>query len=209
MVYSIPTFGALKYPILLDIATAQVAHGKIQQYEAEGWQLPGEWAVSTSGEPITDPDQISEWMETEEWGAIRPLGGTVSGYKGTGLAVISELFAGIMGAGPIVGQTDPTDWFSNQAAFMAFDPTRFTTEEDLREKIETLNEHLKSGETDADIPVGDAAKGDDILLPGEAEFEETKKRSEDGIPLPPRVVASLEELARDFDLADRIPTFSG
>lgn len=200
VIFAVPSFDALPFPILLDMATSQVAHGKIDEYHANNEPLPAGWAVAADGTPTTDPEAVLGF-EMEDVGALLPLGGTTAGYKGTGLAVIAELFGGIVGNAPVVGQTDPEGWFSNAAAFIAIDPERFVSRSVLEAKIEAVAAHIRSATPRTGVSAGAAARGEDPLLPGEAEYLETQERLADGIPLPPRVVDALVDMARSHDVA--------
>jgi len=203
--FGIPTFGELPFQLVLDMASSQVAHGKVQEYEADDRTLPDEWALSPSGEPITDPAELSNFHETTDWGALRPLGGTTAGYKGTGLAVVVEMFAGMLGGGPVVGQRDPESWFSNGAGFLAVDPTRFTPRAELKAKIESMAGMFRGAESLPNVPVGDGARGDDPLLPGEAEHLAYEERIKAGVPLPERVRDSLRSLSAEVEVPiDRV-----
>lgn len=195
--YGVPTFDRLPFPLVLDMATSQVAHGKIDEYEADGRSIPGEWVVTPEGEPLTDPEEMGDFRDGEDWGVIRPLGGTVTGHKGTGLAVMAELFAGLLGGGPVAGQRDPEAWFTNGAFFLAVDPTRFGDRESMARKVEDLAAHFREAESHPDVPVGGGAEGEDPLLPGEAEYRTYQERVSEGIPLPERVVANLVALAEE------------
>lgn len=196
--YAVPTFDRLPFPLVLDMATSQVAHGKLDAREADGKSIPGEWAVAPDGEPLTDPGEMGSFREGDTWGAIRPLGGTTAGHKGTGLAVMAELFAGLLGGGPVAGQRDPEAWFTNGATFLAIDPTRFSDRETMAAKVEAFVSHFRAAESHPDVPVGDAASGDEPLLPGEDEYRTAATRSAEGIPLPDRVVDQLTALAGEF-----------
>ena len=198
--YGVPTFGRLPFPLVVDMASSQVAHGKVQEYEAAGRTLPGEWALSPDGRPLTDPAELSEFQEAESWGALRPLGGTTAGYKGTGLAVIVEMMAGLLGGGPVIGQRDPSSWFSNGATFLAIDPERFSDRQAMATKVESMVEQFRKAESLSTVPVGDGARGNDPLLPGEAEYLAEQERTADGITLPPRVVDALTDIASDLDI---------
>jgi uncharacterized oxidoreductase len=200
LTYGVPTFGRLPFPLVLDMATSQVAHGKLDAYEADGRSIPDEWAVDEDGAPLTDPAAMGEFREGHPRGAIRPLGGTAAGYKGTGLAVMAELFAGLLGGGPVVGQRDPESWFSNGAAFLAIDPTAFSDRETMAAQVEAVAREFRSAGSDPDVPVGAGARGDDPLLPGEAEYRTRRDRSEAGIPLPAEVRVALSDLAAAHDV---------
>jgi uncharacterized oxidoreductase len=144
---------------------------------------------------------MGEFREGEHWGAIRPLGGTTAGYKGTGLAVVAELFAGLVGGAPVVGQRDPESWFSNGGAFLAIDPTRFGDRAELAAAVESLVEHFRAADSHPEVPVGDAATGDEPLLPGEAEYLTARERDGEGIPLPDEVTEGLAALAAARDVS--------
>jgi len=195
---AVPTFDRLPFPLVLDMATSQVAHGKLDAAEADGRSLPPEWAVTPEGEPLIDPGAMGSFREGDTWGAIRPLGGTTAGHKGTGLAVMTELFAGLLGGGPVAGQRDPDAWFTNGACFLAIDPARFGDRERMADQVEALVEHVRAADAHPDVPVGDAAKGEELLLPGEAEHRTAERNATEGIPLPPRVIEQLAALADEF-----------
>jgi uncharacterized oxidoreductase len=197
LTYGVPTFDRLPFPLVLDMATSQVAHGKLDAYEADGRQLPPEWAVTPEGEPLTDPGEMGAFREGNTWGAIRPLGGTAAGHKGTGLAVMAELFAGLLGGGPVAGQRDPEAWFTNGGFFLAVDPTQFGGRKRMADQVESLAAHVRAADSHPDVPVGDAASGDELLLPGEEEYHTAQERAVDGIPLPGRVVEQLTALATE------------
>ncbi|MFC7074728.1 Ldh family oxidoreductase [Halovenus rubra] len=196
---AVPTFGKLPFPIVLDMATSQVAHGKLDAAEADDRALPDEWAVTPEGEPLTDPSEMGSFRAGDEWGAIRPLGGTTAGHKGTGLAVMAELFAGLLGGGPVAGQRDPEAWFNNGAYFMAIDPTRFGDRERMERQVDAFVEHFRAADSEPSVAAGDVA-GSKPLLPGEAEYQTARERSDEGIPLPERVVDQLTELAVAHDV---------
>ena len=74
-------------PVVLDIATSVSSFGTIRQHRGrrtsrcqEGWVVH-----SKTGKPITDPKKVGE-------GVLLPIGG----YKGSGLALIIGLLAGVL-----------------------------------------------------------------------------------------------------------------
>ena len=75
--------------VLLDMATAVMALGRIAQLKAAGTELPPGVAVTADGEPTTDPAQ-----------ATVPL--PVGGAKGAGMSLVFELLASGLVANPIV-----------------------------------------------------------------------------------------------------------
>lgn len=192
----VPSFGALPFPLVVDVATSQVAHGKVKARAAAGEDLPEEWLVGPSGDPLTD----AEAYRTEGEGALLPLGGRSAGYKGTGLAVVSELLAANVADGTVSGMDDVV--WGNHAAFFAADLAAFTTEERAAERAAAMAEHLRSAEAADGAGPGDGAKGEEVLLPGEAEHRARRARRESGIPLSSADAAALGDLARDAGVDD-------
>lgn len=199
VVSAIPTFDALPYPIVLDMATSQVAHGKIAERDVADKPLPDDWAIRPDGQFETNARAFEEGS-----GAMLPLGGTATGHKGFGLAVIAELMAGIIGRGPIVGQGEP-EWFSNAAVFIGIDPTLFSSEEEIEEIIRTLESYINETEYDDMVPTGDAAKGERALLPGEREYNAMVRMGKDAVELEDRTIGLLVELADELDCESQLP----
>ncbi|MGM0590019.1 MAG: Ldh family oxidoreductase [Halobacteriota archaeon] len=200
--FGVPTFGALDFPIVLDMATSQVANGKIRNRQLSGDPLPEGWAVTDDGDSVRDPDQLQLGQRDA---AILPLGGTVSGYKGFGLSVMTALFSSILSDGLVAGQREDVAWFNNVAAFVAVDPLQFTTREALVDRVATLAAYLRDTEYSEHVSVGDGAKGDETLLPGESEHRTLLDRTERGVPIPARICESLVAFGRDHGVELDLP----
>jgi L-2-hydroxycarboxylate dehydrogenase (NAD+) len=82
--WGLPTTPALGYPVVIDWATSTVAMGRVQQLLREGKTLPPGAAVDKDGKETTDPGAVY---------ALLPFGA----HKGYGLALMNELFAGLIG----------------------------------------------------------------------------------------------------------------
>jgi uncharacterized oxidoreductase len=199
--FGTPSFGALEFPVVLDVATSQVAHGKVTKRSVENEPLPEGWVVDENGEYVTDSHEYEEGR-----GALLPLGGLTSGYKGFGLAMIAELFAGMLGDAFVSGQ-DPDGIVNNAAAFLTVDPGRFSSVEANRARIEALVDYIGAAEYPEAVPAGDAARGDRALVPGEAEHRTRAERAAEGIPLAPETVALFVDLAEELGVEDLPPSF--
>lgn len=199
LAFGIPTFDALEFSIVHDMATSQVAGGKIRERRQAKRPLPDGWTITESGEPVTEPDEFFEaYSDTGSGGAgaLLPFGGRVSGYKGFGLGIVAEFFAGILGRGLVQGQGDP-DWFSNAASFVFIDPVRFTTRHDIETQITAFNEYLQATEFTPGLDLGPGARGDQYLLPGEPEYRTREHRRQHGIPLPDDTMHALRDFASE------------
>ena len=81
-------------PVVLDIATSVASYGTVRQHVAAGKPMPDGWVVnSKTGKPVNDPKQVGE-------GVLLPIGD----YKGSGLALIIGLLAGVLN-GAAFGRT--------------------------------------------------------------------------------------------------------
>lgn len=189
--FGVPAFDALPFDLIYDAATSQVAHGKIIEREGSGEELPETWTVKKSGEHVERAAEFEDGI-----GALLPLGGRETGYKGFNLATMAELFAAVVGDGPVSTEARE-DWLGNGAAFLAIDPSVFTTPEEVSVKVEALAEHLRSAE-----PIDGY---DEVLLPGEREHRTAQKHREEGIPIEDAVADNLRALADELDIEDELP----
>lgn len=195
----VPSFGVCEFPIVLDMATSQVAHGKITKRAVENESLPEEWVVGSSGESVTDPNAFEDGE-----GAMLPLGGHTAGYKGFGLGVVAELFAGMFGDAFVAGQ-EVDGIVNNSALFIAADPDRFATREANRARVEALTTFLRSSDYPDDIPTSPGARDGKALLPGEAEHRTREERETEGIPFAQETLDLLAELATEQGVGEAVP----
>ena len=109
--------------VVVDMATAAVAVGKIEIAAVNKQELPQGWAVDGSGSVTTDP------RAALREGAGLPLGGLeeTGGYKGYGLAMMIEILCGVMSGGtwgPNIRQWGKTDQPGNLShCFIVLDPS--------------------------------------------------------------------------------------
>jgi LDH2 family malate/lactate/ureidoglycolate dehydrogenase len=83
MGFGVPHPGA--EPVMLDMAISVVARAKIRNAAQAGQKIPDTWATDRDGQPTTDPKAALD-------GLLLPIGG----HKGYGLALIVDLFAGLL-----------------------------------------------------------------------------------------------------------------
>jgi uncharacterized oxidoreductase len=193
--FAVPTFDALAHDVVLDIATSQVAHGKVREKAWTGREIPEGWAVDDDGDPYTDAAEFEEGVV----GAQLPLGGTVSGYKGTGLAVVADLFAGIFGDGAVAGEREAVE-SNNAALFVALDPLRFTTRAGVERRVRALSAHLEAADYESGPSPGAAAAGDRFVMPGRPEYDALRANRE-AVAVDDAVVDRLRGVAERYDAA--------
>jgi LDH2 family malate/lactate/ureidoglycolate dehydrogenase len=168
------------HAIVLDMALTMSGKGMMRWYEKEGKPMPESWALTPDGQPTTDPAAAAE-------GPLLPIGE----YKGYGLSLFTDIFAGVMtGAlfGLSVFQDDQN--YDVGHVMMAINPTAFIEQEAFDERLERLVAEVK--EAPAINP------NRPVMLPGEIEFGRMEQRQRDGIPVSRETVDGLRPLAADI-----------
>jgi ureidoglycolate dehydrogenase (NAD+) len=158
--------GGQEPPIVLDIATSAAAQGQITKAARRGQTIPIGWAIDAEGRPTTDPKQSR---------SLLPFGG----HKGYGIGILVDILTGALAASTIgqgVRQQDVDREHAGQSYFMlALDPDAFGGLEAFRERIDQLSRDVHS------VPPAEGFA--EVLLPGELEWREERRRRADGIPL--------------------------
>ncbi len=162
-----PTTGA---PVIVDMATSQVARGHILKAARVGEPIPEGWAVDAEGLPTTDP-------EAAIGGSLLPLGGG----KGFALALLVEVLSGVLSGaavGPeVVGTFAPADRESNVGhCFIAIDPEALAP--GFIARMDRLAADVRR--------LGGRA-------PGDRRHAERARRLAEGVELSPQLVADLRE----------------
>ena len=166
--------------LLLDFATAGVAHGKIVLARAKGAPLPQGMMLDSNGRPSTDASIL------DDGAVLLPMGL----HKGSGLALMMEIIPTLLaGHRPI---SAPDFHFGNPTLLIALAPGAFADDGDFTVQVEALKQRIKR--------VQPGAGFDEVLLPGEPEARFCAERVERGIPLPDAVWDDLCGLAEEFGL---------
>jgi len=169
--------------VLLDMATAVMALGRIAQLKAAGKELPPGVATTKDGEPTTDP-------------ALAAVPAPVGGAKGSGMSLVFELLASGLAANPIVpgyhsGSKEGRRHRQN-AFILAVDIEAFLPLAEFTSSVEASVDAIKA------LPPLDPAT--DILVPGERGRRSARERTASGIPLGLKVWRELSEIATSLDV---------
>jgi len=169
----------LTAPLFIDMATSQVAAGKIILARSRHQQVPVGWMVDKDGNMSTNPDDFFAG------GALMPVGGPDGGYKGYGLGAVIEVFAGILtGLG---WEEDPHARHNDGSFFIAINVAAFQPIEKFRAEVADFARYLKSSRP---------AKGfKEVFYPGEIEWLTMQERLKTGIPVEDDTWAALNKLA--------------
>lgn len=174
---------------VLDMATSTVAVGKVNIARRAGKPLPTGWAVDADGQP--EHDAAAAYNATPK--RLTPLGGTrdLGSHKGYGLAMMVEVLSSVL-SDASVGGHDTSTWEPGETLnighfMLVIDPRRFGLESAFEGRMDRLIDMLHATPpADADQPV---------LVPGDPEHAEIPRRQRDGIPMVPRLVEEIREVA--------------
>jgi ureidoglycolate dehydrogenase (NAD+) len=166
----------------MDMATSEVAFGKVRAAAEAGQSIPPNWAVDRNGKPVTDAKQAY---------AVVPM----SGPKGYALGLMIEIFSSRLTAMPygahIIRKFD--DW--KNKAFMghyiqAIDIEAFCPVEEFKRSMDELIADLKRQPTASGV--------EEILLPGEPEWRNKLRRTKEGCAIRKEDANLLAELGEDM-----------
>ncbi|MFO7730781.1 MAG: ureidoglycolate dehydrogenase [Spirochaetia bacterium] len=161
--------------VLLDMATSEVAFGKIFYAREKNMAIPEGWAVTKEGEFTTDPHAAF---------SLFPFGG----YKGYGINMMVEALTGLLVGGvfgpDVKPMYDQLETYRNLSSFhLVIDPTLFGGEE-VYNKAQDMIDGLH-----AQPP---APGYDQVKIPGEIEHETMKKSLSAGIEIPQSIYEYLK-----------------
>lgn len=177
-------------PLLLDMATAVAARGKIRRAAERGEPIPLGWALDPQGQPTTD-------AEAGYRGIVLPVGGP----KGSGLSLMMEAFAGVMSGaafgGEVGNQYKNFETPQNVGHFiLALKPDLFAPGEGYATRMDALVSRAKATPR--------AAGYDEILMPGEPEERTAAQRRRDGLTIPPADLEMLRSEATQAGLTSSL-----
>lgn len=176
---------------VLDMATTAVAAGKIVEAALEGRpSIPEDWALDTDGKPTTVTRHALKGMPL-------PLGGSVAGHKGSGLAVAVEILSSVLSGGAIgreVGSLRSRVGAANVShTFLAIDVEPFMPLAEFESRLKRLIDMLKA--------TSPAPGFEEVLVAGEREARLEDRRMREGIPITNLLWSNLLNLADKYGLA--------
>jgi ureidoglycolate dehydrogenase (NAD+) len=168
-------------PIILDMALSVVARAKIRDALKRGEPIPDHWATDGEGHRTTDPQAALD-------GFLLPIGG----YKGYGLALMVDLFAGLLSGAAYL--THVQTWIGAPGEpqdlghfFFLVDVRKLGTSSWLAERISDFAAILHS------TPPADPSKP--VLLPGEIAMDNLERQRRDGISIDTALREKLAAMA--------------
>jgi len=184
---------------VLDMATSTVPRGKLEVYDRMEKPIPLGWATDERGIPTTDAHRVLENFKTRAGGGLLPLGGAgeeFGGHKGYGLALLVDILCGVL---PLAGYANTIYPKTPEGKplpanvghfFGAMRIDAFRPVDEFKATMDDIIRRLKSSAK---------AEGQDrIYIHGEKEFEMEDQRRKNGIPLDPKTVATMKQIAQEL-----------
>lgn len=168
-------------PFIVDMAPSVAARGKIYKALRRGEKIPMDWALDKDGKQTDDPARALE-------GVMLPMGGP----KGSALAVMMDVFSGVLSgsafAGHVTNPYDPSKPADVGHFLIAIKPDLFMSIEEFKERMDYLYDRVRQSDRMAGV--------DRIYFPGEIEQLMKERRLKEGLPL---VQAEIDALNKEAE----------
>jgi uncharacterized oxidoreductase len=149
--------------------------------------VPDGWLTDHEGKPTNNPAVLY----TDPRGSILPFGGPQA-YKGFGLGLLLDLFAGGLSGGRCSNPGDPMAGIGNAVVFVVFNPAAFGGTNHFLGQSDGLTQFVRSCPT---------APGQTITLPGDPERRTKAQRLKTGIEISDGTWKLITETATQLGVA--------
>lgn len=152
-------------PVILDMATSNVAFGKVLHAREAGKEIPGDWGVDASGQPTTNPNDVSYLLP-------------FAGPKGYGLGMVVDIMSGILTGsafGPNIAKMYGDYDKKRKLGHFIFtiNPSMFTNIDDFLDSMDQMIDEIHGVEP---------AEGfNKVLVPGEPEQLKEEQALKEGV----------------------------
>lgn len=182
-----------------DMATTTAANGKLEILQRKNKEAPLGWIQDKNGNPSPNPHEL------KDGGALVPLGSDREhgSHKGYGLGAIVDIFSAVLSGanyGPWVPPfvsflAPPSDPVGKGIGhfFGAMRIDAFRPASEFKDHMDNWITRFRNAKTINGQPK--------VLIPGDPEREMNEVRIKEGIPLNPKVVEDLNDLAKRFELS--------
>lgn len=156
-------------PILIDVSASITTTTTTQLLAKRGENYPEAWGLTAAGDPTDDPREI-----TERGGTMMPLGGTLKGHKGYGLALMVDLLGqGLSGKGRANTAPGP---LAQSAFLQVIDPEFFAGLDAFTEQADWTAAACRGN------PPAPWASGP-VRVPGDSANAKRRKALASGVPV--------------------------
>lgn len=181
-------------PFVLDMATSIVPYNRVELMQELGQSIPSTWGLDAQGQPTTDPNALRY---------LFPLGGTreQGGHKGFALGLMVEVLCAVLSGGWSSAEEKPEATMGRKKGrkehhfahfFGAIRVDYFREVADFKRDMDDLIQTVHAAEPDPGQ--------ERIYVPGEIEHETEQHRRQEGIPLAPNVIETLQKLSKTYDV---------
>jgi 3-dehydro-L-gulonate 2-dehydrogenase len=150
--------------IVLDFAMSQFSFGKMETYYLEKKQMPYPAGFDNEGKLTTDPYTVLKNRRA------LPIGY----WKGTGLALLLDIFATVLSGGQATCQLNPDEYAISQI-FVAIDLSKLSNSSGIRNALDTIISDLKKS-----VP---ESENTGVRYPGESVVKIREENLRRGIPV--------------------------
>lgn len=155
-------------PLLLDMSTAAITNGDLLVAMRENISIPEGIAFNSDSAPTTDAAEALK-------GGVRPFGD----HKGFGLAVITQILAGIF----VNAATIPPPGTNYGLLLIVIDPNIFVPLEHFKKEVDDLISRIKANPRESRV--------EEILIPGERAYRQREAHLKSGIHLEDNLMNQL------------------
>jgi LDH2 family malate/lactate/ureidoglycolate dehydrogenase len=172
--------------VVMDMAPTVASFGKVRLKAAQGEPMPVGWMIDCAGEPLTDAKRAGE-------GFLLPIGD----YKGYALSLIIGLLAGTLNQAAfgrdIVDFIKHPDAATNTGqSIVAVRVDTFCPIDVFKRNVDMAVRTIRESQRLPGV--------ERVWLPGEQSHNKRIERLRRGIPIPPALQKSLDELAGELDI---------
>lgn len=168
--------------LVLDMATTEGTVGRLRVAAKAGKQIPPTWAVDVNGTPTTDPNEALKGM-------LLPAGGA----KGFGLALMIDLFSGLLSSGAWGDHIPPMRDLSRAPStsyfFIALDIEHFRPLMGFLDEAQVAADRVRGSTL--------APGSDKVTTPGERSFG-LRNKNGDKVKIEAATLDVLATLAAEF-----------
>lgn len=192
-------FPAGKYkPLVMDSATSAAANGKLEIAQRKIEAIPEGWVQTKEGLASTDANEL------KNGGSLLPLGSQykTGSHKGYGFSAVVDILSAVLSGAnygpwvpPFVAFLDPLPNLPGRGIGHFLGAMRidgFRPAADFKLHMDNWIDRFKHAKR--------ADKNQQVIIPGEPEFEAADERRKTGIPLNAEVVKDLQQLAQKLSV---------
>lgn len=178
------------YPVKIDLATSLVARGNIIAAQKRGDSIPSKWALTKDGKQTTDPTAALA-------GTMLPM----AGHKGYALALMVEIFSGVL-SGAAIGSSvgsmyDNMNRKQNVGHFFCLlDISAFMDIDEFKKRLDATIDEIKSTEKRSGV--------EEILVPGERSHQKAEENRQRGIYIEEATRNELKLLCDELKIKFRL-----